>query len=96
MAESEVRRIPRLTKLTRSEASEAKSKKYKRRVKGTILKKHMADIMKLGPDETGRYFVKDDMEAAKYRNRIRRAAIALGVTVEVEKIGHDLLFWTIE
>ena len=93
MASPIKRRIPRLTKLT---PSEVKSKKRKRRVKGTIAKKHMADIMKLGPTETGRYWVKDDKEAARYRNRITRAAKALGVFVEVEKIGHDLLFWKIE
>jgi hypothetical protein len=93
VAKPNKRRIPKLTKLT---PSEAKSKKRKRRVKGTIAKKHMADIMKLGPDETGRYWVKDDKEAAMYRNRIMRAAKALDKGVEVEKIGHDLLFWKIE
>lgn len=93
MANPKKRRIPRLAKLT---PSEVKSKKRKRRVKGTIAKKHMADIMKLGPGETGRYWVKDDKEAAKYRNRIMRAGVALKVGVEVEKIGHDLLFWKIE
>jgi hypothetical protein len=82
--------MPRFVDVPLSDIPEKQTRK-----KGaTVLEDYMRKLrsMKAGGTAT-KFTVQDDADGYKQRNRIRRAAKAVGVTVKVKKVGKVMYFW---
>ena len=60
-----------------------------------IKEQYMRYLQNLSRDEAFKLKLKDTKEGYAIRNRINRAAKALGVGVHVEKVGNTILFYVL-
>ena len=80
----------RMEKFYLEDVHKTKIKRYK---KGKIQERYKRHIQGLKEGEAGGFRIQDDKDAFTLRARLKRAAIALGINIKVQKRGDRIYFW---